>query len=183
MDSFEQVVAEILWNEGFWVRTSVKVELTKEEKKKIGKPSSPRWEIDVVAYKAKSNLLRIVECKSYLDSVGVQAAGFGPKSKKSARYKLFNDKLLLSVISNRLSLQLTEKGFCRSNPKIQLCLACGKIKKGDRPKLGKIFGSKNWELWDEEWFREKLNSMANNGYENQISSVVAKLLLRGGKRA
>ena len=32
MDSFEQVVAEILWMEGHWVRTSVKLDLTKEEK-------------------------------------------------------------------------------------------------------------------------------------------------------
>jgi hypothetical protein len=31
MDAFEQVVSEILWMSGFWVRTSVKVELTKEE--------------------------------------------------------------------------------------------------------------------------------------------------------
>jgi hypothetical protein len=51
MDSFEQVVAEILWREGYWVRTSVKVELTKEEKREIDLPSSPRWELDVVAYK------------------------------------------------------------------------------------------------------------------------------------
>jgi hypothetical protein len=29
MDAFEQVVSEILWMSGFWVRTSVKVELTK----------------------------------------------------------------------------------------------------------------------------------------------------------
>jgi hypothetical protein len=31
MDAFEQVVGEILWREGYWVRTSVKVELTKED--------------------------------------------------------------------------------------------------------------------------------------------------------
>ena len=31
MDAFEQLVSEILWMDGYWVRTSVKVELTKEE--------------------------------------------------------------------------------------------------------------------------------------------------------
>jgi hypothetical protein len=36
MDAFEQVVSEILWTSGFWVRASVKVELTKEEKRLIG---------------------------------------------------------------------------------------------------------------------------------------------------
>ena len=32
MDTFEQVVGEILRREGYWVRTSVKVELTNEGK-------------------------------------------------------------------------------------------------------------------------------------------------------
>jgi len=32
MDSFEQIVSEILWRKGYWVHTRVKVELTKEEK-------------------------------------------------------------------------------------------------------------------------------------------------------
>ena len=47
MDAFEQLVSEILWMEGLWVRTSVKVEITKAEKRLIGRPSSPRWEIDI----------------------------------------------------------------------------------------------------------------------------------------
>jgi hypothetical protein len=42
MDAFEQVVSEILWMDGYWVRTYVKVDLTKEEKVRIGRPSSPR---------------------------------------------------------------------------------------------------------------------------------------------
>jgi hypothetical protein len=32
MDAFEQVVSEILWMRGLWVRTSVKVNLTKDDK-------------------------------------------------------------------------------------------------------------------------------------------------------
>lgn len=39
MDAFEQVVGEILWREDYWVRTSVKVELTKEDKRAIDLPS------------------------------------------------------------------------------------------------------------------------------------------------
>jgi hypothetical protein len=71
MDAFEQVVSEILWRDGFWVRSSVKVELTPEDKKAIGRTTSPRWELDVVAYRPSDNVLRIVECKSYLDNPGV----------------------------------------------------------------------------------------------------------------
>ena len=89
MDAFEQVVAEVLWREGYWVRTSVKVELTKEDKRAIQLPSSPRWELDVVAYRARDNHLKVVECKSYLDSPGVRLRAFDPLNDKDAsRFKL-----------------------------------------------------------------------------------------------
>ncbi|MFN0156735.1 MAG: hypothetical protein ACKVRP_01530 [Bacteroidota bacterium] len=68
MDAFESVVAAILQRQGYWTLTSVKVELTKEEKREIGRHSSPRWELDVVAYRGSDNELRVVECKSFLDS-------------------------------------------------------------------------------------------------------------------
>jgi len=70
MDAFEHIVAAILDREGYWTRKEVKVEITKDEKKQIGRPSSPRWEIDVVGYKAAMNEIWVVECKSYLDSKG-----------------------------------------------------------------------------------------------------------------
>ena len=75
MDAFESVIAGILQRQGFWTLTNFKVELTKAEKRKIGRPSSPRWELDVVAYSGRDNELRIVECKSFLDSPGVQCSG------------------------------------------------------------------------------------------------------------
>jgi len=42
MDAFESVVGEILWRDGYWVQTSLKVELTPEDKAAIGRPTSPR---------------------------------------------------------------------------------------------------------------------------------------------
>lgn len=126
MDAFEQVVAEILWMDGHWVRTSVKVELTKEEKRKIGRPSSPRWELDIVAYNGRDNLLRVVECKSYLGSLGVQAKGFEAESDNASRYKLFNDASLREVIFRRLQLQFCEAGFC---PPIHLSNSALRVEK------------------------------------------------------
>ena len=181
MDAFEQLVSEILWMEGYWVRTSVKVELTKEEKRLIGRPSSPRWEIDVVAYSGRDNMLRIVECKSYLDSRGVALRAFDGNDQKFAeRFKLFSDdKNLQDVVFNRLRLQLSESGLCPHDAKMQLCLACGRIASDkDREGLHKHFASKNWQLWDEKWLKERLQRMSKMGYENQVSAVVAKLLLR-----
>jgi len=179
MDSFEQVVAEILWAQGFWVRTSVKVNLTKAEKVKIERGSSPRWELDIVAYNGRNNLLRVVECKSYLDSLGVQAKGFDAESDNASRYKLFNDAALREVVFQRLQLQFCEAGFCPPNPSVKLCLACGEIDERSRAAIGRTFTEKGWELWDENWLRERLGRMAARGYENQVSAVVSKLLLRG----
>lgn len=181
MDAFEQLVSEILWMEGYWVRTSVKVELTKAEKQAIGRPSSPRWELDVVGYRARDNLLQVVECKSYLDSHGVQASAFdGSNPKRAKRYKLFNDAQLRDVVFDRLRQQFTQIGACLDGPEIRLALASGKIRnEADRVFIRGHFAANGWELWDEPWLRERLSRMAAQGYENQVSAVVAKLLLRG----
>ena len=181
MDAFEQVVSEILWMEGFWVRTSVKVDLTKEEKVRIGRPSSPLWELDIVGYSGRDNTLRVVECKSYLDSRGVALRAFnGSDAKFAERFKLFSDDDLRSVVFERLRKQLAECGACAADATVKLCLACGRIATtADREGLHKHFAEKGWELWDEKWLREKLQLMSEHGYENQVSAVVAKLLLRG----
>jgi hypothetical protein len=181
MDAFEQLVSEILWTQGHWVQRSFKVELTKEEKVAIGRPSSPRWELDILAFSGRENVLRVVECKSYLDSGGVQASAFdGTNPDFSKRFKLFNDAGLREVVFNRLRAQLVERHACAPEAQIHLCLACGHIRsERDRAWLRDHFGSNGWELWDEAWLLESLSAMADAGYENQVSSVVAKLLIRG----
>jgi len=180
MDAFEQVVAEILWREGYWVRTSFKVELTKEEKRLIGRASTPRWEIDVVAFNAQRNEIKAIECKSYMDSRGVKFIGFDPSSSESSRYKLFNDNNLREIVFGRLRTQLAEKGMCTPTTIVKLCLACGRVASSDdRESIGNHFAERGWEFWDEEWLRTRLHAMSRDGYENQVSAVVSKLLLRG----
>lgn len=181
MDAFEQLVSEILWMEGYWVRTSVKVELTKEEKRLIGRHSSPRWELDIVADRGRDNLLQVVECKSYIDSVGVRASAFDGSSPEHAkRYKLFNEPDLRRVVFGRMCLQFSESGACRKEPKVRLALASGKIRnESDREAIRAHFAKNDWDLWDEDWLRERLKRMARQGYENQVSAVVAKLIPRG----
>jgi hypothetical protein len=180
MDAFEQLVGEILWMEGYWVRTSVKVELTKDEKRQIGRHSSPRWELDIVAYSGRDNLLRVVECKSYLDSPGVRATAFdGTDADDAKRYKLFNEPELRRIVFNRLRTQFFEAGACREAAEVRLALACGKVRNdADRKRMRAHFDTQEWDLWDETWLRERLRRMSRQGYENQVSAVVAKLLLR-----
>ncbi len=47
MDAFEQIIGQLLVEEKYWVRHSVKIDLTPEEKRSINKPSTPRPEIDI----------------------------------------------------------------------------------------------------------------------------------------
>jgi hypothetical protein len=178
MDAFESVVGSILQRDGYWIWPSFKVELTKAEKRKIRRHSSPRWEIDLLAYKPKTNQVLAVECKSYLNSTGVRCCSFERDGLYAHRYKLFNDRTLRTVVLDRLAAQLTARGLCRKNPSVRLCLVAGRIKNAnDRETLMKLFSKNGWQLWDDNWLREQLSELARDGYDNQVASVVAKLLL------
>ena len=179
MDSFEQIVASILERRGYWTRTSVKVELEREEKIAIGRTSSPRWELDVVAYKGGVHHLLVLECKSFLDSYGVRAGTFArtnPKDEK--RYKLFFEDTLREVVLNRLVKQLVEQGFCAPRPRVTLGLAAGKVQ-GDEEWLRSHFRDHGWELWTPAVLRAELIALRDSKYENSVAAVVAKLILRG----
>jgi hypothetical protein len=178
LDAFEQLVAELFFAEGYWVQTSFKVELTKEEKAQVGRASSPRWEIDVVAYKVSTDELLAIECKSFLDSTGVQWAEL-QDGHDSRRYKLFREPLLHDVVLNRLRTQMVEAGRCRSTATVQLAMVAGKVKRGDEERLPEHLRAKGWLFFGPDWLRERLRTRAREGYSNQVSSIVAKLLVRG----
>jgi hypothetical protein len=177
MDAFEQLVAEILSADGFWVQTSVKVRLTKDEKVRIGRHSSPRWELDVVAYKASINELWALECKSFLDSTGVQLAEL-QDGHSSKLYKLFREPVLRETVLTRLALQFVEEGRCRPDPVVKLGMVAGKVKRGQDEMILRHFAERKWEFFGPQWMHDRLERAAQDGYDNKVSSVVAKLLLR-----
>lgn len=182
MDAFENLVSLILSRNGWWVSGGVKVELSKAEKRAIGRPSSPRWELDLVAYKGATNKVLVVECKSFLDSRGVVFDGLVGR-KATNRYKLFNDSTLRRTVFRRLVTQLTTIGACSAAPEVTLCLAAGKIASSqDRAKLSAHFETKGWLLFDEEWLCGELGRFSDAGYEDEVAIVVAKLLRRHQKR-
>jgi hypothetical protein len=176
MDGFETLVAEILEGEGFWVRRGVKVPLTKEEKRRIQRPSTPRWEIDLLAYRPCENRLLVVECKSYLDSPGVDLADL-KGGKHATRYKLFTEPVLRDVVFGRLETDFVTRGLCRFTPTIQLALAAGRIR-SDATELRTYFAANEWLLFDVTWLRERLQVFSDGGYVNSVAAMVAKLLLR-----
>jgi hypothetical protein len=177
MDAFESVVAALLVRQGYWVQTSVKVELTKEQKRVIGRHSSPRWELDIVGYRGRDNKLLVLECKSYLDSGGVNYKDIcGPTAHP--RYKLFTEPVLRSVVLDRLKEQFVAAGFCANDPKIELGLAAGKIRSSDLEQIHAHFKSQGWALWDNDYLKRELNELSKSRYENTVAAVVSKLLLR-----
>lgn len=179
MDAFETLVTMLLELEGYWVKPSFKVELTKEDKAAIERPSCPRWELDIVAYKGATNEIRVVECKSYLDSRGVAYNDFLPGGAFADRYKLFQEETLRRIVFQRLAEQLTAVGLCGPSPTITLCLAAGRVANdNDRQRIHQHFSDANWLFMDEEWLRSTLQRVADGGWHNHVAAIVAKILLR-----
>jgi len=180
MDAFESIVAGIFWDLGFWTSIGYKVELTKEAKKQLGKPSLPRPEIDILCYCAKDNHLIWVECKSYIDSRGVKINSLTGEDKRGAeRFKVFTWKEYREIVTRHLVKQLVlEKRVC-STPSIQYCLVTGKIATNkDRKELKDFFNKHDdWLLCDESWVEQGLRRHAEKGYENDVAVEVTKLLL------
>ena len=183
MDVFENLVADILWRKGYWVRTLVSVNLSKEDKVRIGRPSSPRWQLDIVGYRCSDNTLFAIECKSYLDSAGVRSTSFDGSSQVQANYfKLFNEPGTWDVVRANLIRDFTERGLCRNDPKVVLGLACGRVRsQKDREKLAEIFAAKGWQLFDDEWVKASLHEMAEESFENNAAVMTAKLLVRSAR--
>lgn len=180
MDAFESLVALLLKRDGYWTATGVKVDLTKAEKRRIERPTSPRWELDVVGYKGSANEILVVECKSFLDSRGVRFEAFDGSSEKLARrYKLFNDATLRRTVFRRLGVQLEKAGSCAPSPRIKLGLAAGRVATdADREKLRVLFDKRGWLFFDEEWLCERMTALAESRYENEVAIIAAKLLVR-----
>ncbi len=180
MDAFESLMSTLLEREGYWVRSSFKVELTKGEKRAIGVPSSPRWEIDLVAYNARDNKILVIECKSYFDSPGVNMKYFGKeKTVYTNRMRLFNGKKLRRIVLARMKKQMVKDGLCKESSKVLLCLATGKITSSrEREKVNAMFNKKGWKLYDDVWIADKVKAFASLGYENDVAAVVAKIILR-----
>ena len=100
----------------------------------------------MVAYRGRDNEIKVVECKSFLDSPGVDCGAFDGSNKEAEKkYKLFCEETLRKVVLHRLELQLISAGFCATEPKVQLCLAAGKIRGGERL-LRANFERRGWLL-------------------------------------
>jgi len=179
VDYFEGIIKTILEHEGYWVRQSFKVNLTKQEKKKIGKHSIPRPEIDILAFKPERNRVIAFEAKSFLDSSGVKVSDFEQSYKiPEGGYKLFTCDNYREIVFNRLKLDLIELGMGTSETQVSLGLIAGKVYQSKSEQIRELLKNRGMEFLSPEEIKQKVLSLAKMGYENDASIITAKILNR-----
>lgn len=179
MDYFESLVATIIEKENKWVKQNVKVNLTKEEKVEIGKPSIPRPDIDIVAYRAKENVLEIWEVKSFLDSPGVRFKEIIEENEiAKGRYKLLTSEKYRMIIIDRLVADWIELGLINKNPTVKIGLAAGKIYSNDEDSIVAHFKKKGWILKTPMDLFRGIEKLEEEAYENDLYIIAAKLIFR-----
>jgi len=179
MNAFEEIVKQYLETEGYWVRQSVKVEISKEDKKEIGLPTMPRPEIDLVALNVKGNELLLIEVKSFLDSYGVYYEAVSDKDDHLAkRYRLFTDDTFRAVVTKRLGEYYLAQGLINKDTRVNCALAAGNIHSpADESKIRAYFSDpkRGWKLFSPKDIKDKIRSFAERGWEDNLVTMTAKL--------
>jgi len=179
MEYFETIIKTLLEHEGYWVRQSFKVNLTKEEKKLIGKASIPRPEIDLIAFKSEIQELLVLETKSFFDSPGVRIDDLQNEFKiPEGRYKLFTCTNYRNIVFNRLIQELKSIGMINDNVTVRLGLVAGNIYKNRSKEIREYLESRKWFFWAPDDVRDKVTALAAKGYENEPAIITAKILVR-----
>jgi hypothetical protein len=176
MNAFEELVASLLRRQGYWTQIGYKVDIDKATKRRLGKWSMPRPEIDIVAYKPALNELLWVECKTYLHSRGVHMGHVAPGT---AAIDVFAYPKFRKTVTDKLISQMQREGLVRGKPRVSYCLAAAHVtSRPERERLRSYFKKQGWQLWDEDWIGQELRKLGDLGYEDEIAVVVAQLLDR-----
>jgi hypothetical protein len=179
MDHFESLISTLLESEGYWLRRSFKVNVTKEEKRAIGKHSIPRPEIDILAFRFAENAVIAVEVKSFLDSPGLKLEQLQAEHEiPEGRYKLFTTERYRSIVLARLHQDLVQCGMANAETKVSLGLAVGKVYQKRTEPIRKFMRERNMLFWSPEDIKRKVTALADRDYENDPAIMVAKVLLR-----
>lgn len=179
MDYFEGIVRTLLEREGYWVHQSFKVNLTKKEKRDIGKPSIPRPEIDLVALDHRTNEIIVMEVKSLFDSPGVRAKDLASNHDVPAGgYKLFTCGNYRDIVLARLRQDLLDSGMIDSSTSFRLGLAAGNVYSNDTANIAAQFAENSWLFWSPGDIKAKVFALAQTSYENEPAIITAKILAR-----
>lgn len=179
MDYFESICKMLLEDHGYWVKQSYKVDLSKEEKKQLGKPSLPRPEIDLLALNVKKNELLIIEVKSYFDSKGVRLKDLqNIQSYPQGKFNLFTCEPYRKIIEARVKKKLFDDGLIPEDISIKLGLIFGKVVASDGEKIKKLCNERGWFYWAPDEIRNKVEGLVSKGYENEPCIITTKILRR-----
>ena len=179
MNAFENIVTQYLEETGHWVRQSVKVDISKEDKQRLDSPSLPRPEIDLVALNVEENELLLIEAKSLLDSRGVRFDGVsGNNTRLAKRYRLFTDDRFRKIVTDKLRQEYLKKGLINENTRINYALAAGNIYANDEPKISEYFEERGWKLFSPEKIKDVIKKLSEKGWEDNLVTITAKLILK-----
>ena len=179
MDAFELIIGQLLEEEKYWVRHSVKIGLTREDRQAISKPSSPRPEIDIAAYDLHTDTVFLLEVKSFLDSPGVVLEDvIVQQEHQSGRYKLLTAEKYRNVLKDRLHKDWCASGHIKPSTRVSFGLVAGNVYRNREKELRDYFKSKGWLFWGPTTIRNKICKLAEKGYENNAVTIVAKILTR-----
>lgn len=185
VEAFEQIVGKYLSLQGYWVKHTVRLNMSPEEKAVLTsevpdarKRSRPRPEVDLVAFSPKKNELLVVEVKSFFNSAGVDFLSLNNHgSKHGDRYKLFNNDRYRDVILSRLKEQLSQEGLVIDGVRLNVCLAVGHFKSlDDEEKTRAMFQMKGWVLFAPGELKKFFEDLATTNYEDDELIVLSKLL-------
>lgn len=179
MDAFEEIISQLLEENGYWVKRSVKINLTSKEKKKIGKPTTPRPEIDIAALNLKQNKLYLLEVKSFLDSKGVVYEAITEHhAVPKGRYKLLTSLKYRNAIKKQLKKEFINSGFIKRGTKISFGLVAGNVHQNKEKEIKEYCDKCGWLFWGPNDIVKELNQLSEKGYENNAVTMVTKLLNR-----
>lgn len=159
-DGFENCVCKLLEAEGYWVRRGVRVNLTQDEKRAIGKTSAPRPIVDLVALHFGRNELLALEAKSYADTPGVKLAQMQEEHEVPAgRFKLFTSERYRTVVLERLKQDLIEGGMANEQSTLTLGLLAGKVNQGQSQAIRDLMAARGWLFWSPDDVKAKLAAL------------------------
>ena len=179
MESFEEIVKVLLEEDNYWVRQSEKINLSKEEKRKIGKPSIPRPEIDLVALNQSKNHILVLEVKSFFDSPGVKFADLDIEyDETKGRYKLFTNKNYRNIVLSRLKKDFLKWGMANKDTQFTLGLVAGNVYQNRTEDIRQLFENKGWFFLGPDEIKDRVLALAKKGYQNSPIFMTAKILMR-----
>ena len=172
MDAFEKIVGRILEKRGYWVKQSVKVDCTPDEKESIGGRSIPTPEIDLVAF--KDNECILLEAKSFLDSAGVRLHGVNGTNKKAAKgYKILNNPTFQKLMTKKIIAAFNLPKTVR----IKYGLAAGKLHKKEVQEIVEYFNTKsNYIIIQPDQIADELVNLGKGVYINDEVTMTIKIL-------